>query len=48
MATSTYAAGGTALLIVDPYNDFISKGGKFYEATRVAPKRSPSMTTCVS
>ncbi len=29
MATSTYAAGRTALLIVDPYNDFMSEGGKF-------------------
>ena len=24
----------TALLIVDPYNDFMSEGGKFYEATK--------------
>jgi hypothetical protein len=24
----------TALLIVDPYNDFMSEGGKYYEATR--------------
>jgi hypothetical protein len=28
MATSTYAADRTALLIVDPYNDFVSEGGK--------------------
>jgi nicotinamidase-related amidase len=31
---TTYAADRTALLIVDPYNDFMSVGGKLYEATR--------------
>ena len=34
MTTTTYAADHTALLIVDPYNDFMSEGGKLYEATR--------------
>jgi nicotinamidase-related amidase len=34
MTTTTYAADRTALLIVDPDNDFMSQGGKFYEATR--------------
>jgi len=34
MSTTTYAADHTALLIVDPYNDFMSEGGKFYEATK--------------
>jgi nicotinamidase-related amidase len=34
MATTTYTADRTALLIVDPYNDFMSEGGKLYEATR--------------
>src|SRR5260221_2333562 len=34
MTTTTYAADHSALLIVDPYNDFMSQGGKFYEATR--------------
>jgi len=35
MTTTTYAADRTALLIVEtPYNDFMSEGGKFYEATR--------------
>jgi nicotinamidase-related amidase len=32
--TATYAPDRTALLIVDPYNDFMSEGGKYYEATR--------------
>jgi nicotinamidase-related amidase len=31
MTTAAYAADRTALLIVDPYNDFMSEGGKFYE-----------------
>jgi nicotinamidase-related amidase len=34
MAPTTYVADRTALLIVDPYNDFMSEGGKLYEATR--------------
>src|ERR1700687_3222268 len=34
MTTTTYAADGTALLIVDPYNDLRSEGGKLYEATK--------------
>ena len=34
MKTNTYVADHTALLIVDPYNDFMSKGGKLFEATR--------------
>ena len=31
MTTTNYAAHDTALLIIDPYNDFMSKGGKLYE-----------------
>jgi hypothetical protein len=27
----TYARGQTALLIMDPYNDFMSVGGKLYD-----------------
>jgi nicotinamidase-related amidase len=34
MADCPYSADRTALLVVDPYNDFMSEGGKFYEATR--------------
>ena len=30
MADLTYPAGRTALLLVDPYNDFLSEGGKTY------------------
>jgi nicotinamidase-related amidase len=34
MTTTNYSADDTALLIVDPYNDFMSEGGKFYERTK--------------
>jgi hypothetical protein len=34
MTTNTFAADRTALLIVEPYNDFMSEGGKFYEAAK--------------
>jgi nicotinamidase-related amidase len=34
MTDKTYGAGHTALLIVDPYNDFMSEGGKLYEAIK--------------
>jgi len=30
MTTTTYVADRTALLIVYPYNDFMSEGGKLY------------------
>jgi nicotinamidase-related amidase len=32
--TETYPASETALLIIDPYNDFMSEGGKLYDATK--------------
>jgi nicotinamidase-related amidase len=32
--TTTYTANRTALLIVDPYNDFMSEGGKLYNAIK--------------
>jgi nicotinamidase-related amidase len=34
MSTTTYASDRTALLIVDPYNDFMSEGGKLYDAIK--------------
>jgi nicotinamidase-related amidase len=34
MTTTNYSANDTALLIVDPYNDFMSEGGKLYERTK--------------
>jgi nicotinamidase-related amidase len=35
MGDCIYSAETTALLVVDPYNDLMSEGGKLYEATRV-------------
>jgi nicotinamidase-related amidase len=35
-----YPADRTALLIVDPYNDFMSEGGKLYEAIRPTAEAS--------
>jgi nicotinamidase-related amidase len=34
METDAYIADQTGLLIVDPYNDFMSEGGKLYEAIK--------------
>ena len=34
MSDLVYDATRTALLVVDPYNDFISEGGKLYELCR--------------
>jgi ureidoacrylate peracid hydrolase len=34
MADLTYEPELTGLLIVDPYNDFLSVGGKLYELSR--------------
>ena len=32
--THTYSANDTALLVIDPYNDFMGEGGKLYDATK--------------
>lgn len=34
MSTRFHSRADTGLLIVDPYNDFMSEGGKLFEATR--------------
>lgn len=34
MDATHYDAGKTALLFVDPYNDFLSEGGKLWPAIR--------------
>ncbi len=34
MARVTYEKKATALLVVDPYNDFISEGGKVWDRLR--------------
>jgi len=38
MATATYDRQLTGLLVVDPYNDFISEGGKIWPLIRVVAK----------
>ena len=35
MANLTYSRERTALLAIDPYNDFISEGGKLWDRIRV-------------
>jgi len=40
MTTSTYAADRTALLVVDPYNDFMSEGGKLFNAIKATADAS--------
>jgi nicotinamidase-related amidase len=34
MSTATYEPSRTALLVVDPYNDFMTEGGKLYDVTK--------------
>ena len=34
MTVPNYRAQSTAILLVDPYNDFLSKGGKLWERTK--------------
>ena len=40
MNTPTYDKSITALLVVDPYNDFISEGGKIWPRIRSQQLRS--------
>ena len=46
MATVTYDKEITALLVVDPYNDFISEGGKLWERIRASRKRMTAFLIC--
>jgi ureidoacrylate peracid hydrolase len=41
---TTYESDDTALLIVDPYNDFMSKGGKYFERTRLQKQSASTIT----
>jgi nicotinamidase-related amidase len=34
MTATNYSTDDITLLIVDPYNDFMSEGGKLYERTK--------------
>jgi nicotinamidase-related amidase len=40
MTTSNYVADRTAILIVDPYNDFMSEGGKLFNAIKETAEAS--------
>jgi nicotinamidase-related amidase len=40
MTTSNYSKDQTALLIVDPYNDFMSEGGKLFNAIKPTADQS--------
>ena len=39
MATIAYENAITALLVVDPYDDFISEGGKIWNRIRALQRR---------
>lgn len=39
----SYAAGSTGLLIVDPYNDFMTEKGKAFDATRASREKYKSL-----
>jgi hypothetical protein len=45
MTTDAYTAEYTALLIVDPYNDFMSEGGKLYTAFKETADEPGSFLT---
>ena len=40
MAKVTYDKQFTALLVIDPYNDFISEGGKIWDRLKGVLKRT--------
>jgi len=40
MANVTYEAGITGLLVIDPYNDFISEGGKLWDRTKSVAEKN--------
>src|SRR5271165_726508 len=44
MANLTYGRERTALLVIDPYNDFISEGGKLWDCIRVVAEANDCVT----
>jgi ureidoacrylate peracid hydrolase len=46
MATLSFEKEITALLLVDPYNDFISEGGKIWAESKALPKQTTAFLTC--
>ena len=46
MAQLTYENQITGLVVVDPYNDFISEGGKVWDRIKVSLKATGASRTC--
>jgi ureidoacrylate peracid hydrolase len=46
MATHTYDKEITALLVIDPYNDFISEGGKIWGRIRAVAEANGCVPIC--
>ena len=44
--TPTYDKSITALLVVDPYNDFISEGGKIWPRIKAVAEANNCVPTC--
>ena len=45
MGTIAYEKQHTAVLVIDPYNDFISEGGKIWPASKPSPRRTTALPT---
>ena len=45
MNASTYEKSISALLVVDPYNDFISEGGKIWPVSKLSLKQTAAFPT---
>jgi hypothetical protein len=46
MAKMTYEKQLTALLVIDPYNDFISEGGKIWPRIQAVAEANNCFPTC--
>ena len=46
MTSETYGREITALLVIDPYNDFISEGGKIWPRIKAVAERTTAFLIC--
>ena len=46
MSTPTYDKSISALLVVDPYNDLISEGGKIWPRIKAVAEANTAFPTC--
>jgi len=46
MTTTSYTADRTGLLFIDPYNDFLSEGGKFWPMVEGVAKEVGLLENC--